>query len=75
MNRNEELIKKLKEIAEVSFRLYDLEKANKYLRLSKGAKRLAELAEEGISADESCCNSSERWSACVRGKILNHIGK
>lgn len=74
MNRNEELIKKLKEIVEVSFRLYDLKKADKYLRLSKGAKRLAELAEEGISADEAAATLLKE-GLMVSAETINHFGQ
>lgn len=74
MNRNEELIKKLKEIAEVSFRLYDLEKLDKYLRLSKSAERLAELAEEGISADEAATTLLKE-GLIVSAETINHLGQ
>lgn len=74
MNRNEELIKKLKEIADVSFRLYDLEKLDKYLRLSKGAERLAELAKERISADEAA-SILLREGVTVSVETINHFGQ
>lgn len=50
---NKELIRLLKKIAEVSGKLYSTTLQDKDLRLSEGAKRLTELAEEGISAEEA----------------------
>ena len=50
---NKELIRLLKKIAEVSGKLYSTTVQDKDLRLSEGAKRLTELAEEGISAEEA----------------------
>ncbi len=49
---NKELIRLLREIAEVSGRLYSTIQ-DKDLGLCKGAKRLAELEEEGVSAEEA----------------------
>ena len=50
---NKELIRLLKKIAEVSGKLYSTTLQDKDLRLSEGAKRLTELAEDGISAEEA----------------------
>lgn len=50
---NKELIRLLRKIAEVSGKLYSTTLQDKDLRLSEGAKRLTELAEEGISAEEA----------------------
>lgn len=50
MNKNKELIRLLREIAEISGKLYSNTLQDKDLRLSKGAKR---LAEEGASTDEA----------------------
>lgn len=50
---NKELIRLLKKIAEVPGKLYSTTLQDKDLRLSEGAKRLTELAEEGISAEEA----------------------
>lgn len=50
---NKELIRLLRKIAEVSGKLYSTTLQDKDLRVYKGAKRLAELAEEGASAEEA----------------------
>lgn len=50
---NKELIRLLREIEEVSGKLYSNTLQDKDLRVYKGAKRLAELAEKGISAEEA----------------------
>lgn len=50
---NKELIRLLRKIAEVSGKLYSTTLQDKDLRVCKGAKRLAELVEEGISAEEA----------------------
>ena len=50
---NKELIRLLRKIAEVSGKLYSTTVQDKDLRVCKGAKRLAELAEEGASAEEA----------------------
>lgn len=50
---NKELIRLLRKIAEVSGKLYSTMLQDKDLRLSEGAKRLTELAEEGASAEEA----------------------
>lgn len=50
---NKELIRLLREIEEVSGKLYSNTSQGKDLRVCKGAKRLAELAEEGASAEEA----------------------
>lgn len=50
---NKELIRLLREIAEVSGKLYSNTSQGKDLRVYKGTKRLAELAEEGVSAEEA----------------------
>lgn len=50
---NKELIRLLRKIAEVSGKLYSTTLQDKDLRVCKGAKRLAELAEEGVSAEEA----------------------
>lgn len=50
---NKELIRLLRKIAEVSGKLYSTTLQDKDLRVCKGAKRLAELAEEGASAEEA----------------------
>lgn len=50
---NKELIRLLREIAEVSGKLYSNTSQGKDLRVYKGTKRLAELAEEGASAEEA----------------------
>ena len=48
-----ELVGLLRKIAEVSGKLYSTTLQDKDLRVCKGAKRLAELAEEGVSAEEA----------------------
>ena len=50
---NKELIRLLREIAEVSGKLYSNTSQGKDLRVYTGTKRLAELAEEGVSAEEA----------------------
>ena len=50
---SKELIRLLRKIAEVSGKLYSTTLQDKDLRVCKGAKRLAELAEEGASAEEA----------------------
>lgn len=50
---NKELIRLLREIEEVSGKLYSNTSQGKDLRVYKGTKRLAELAEEGVSAEEA----------------------
>ena len=50
---NKELIRLLRKIAEESGKLYSTTLQDKDLRLSEGAKRLTELAEEGASAEEA----------------------
>lgn len=50
---NKELIRLLREIEEVSGKLYSNTSQGKDLRVYKGTKRLAELAEEGASAEEA----------------------
>ena len=50
---SKELVRLLRKIAEVSGKLYSTTLQDKDLRVCKGAKRLAELAEEGVSADEA----------------------
>lgn len=50
---NKELIRLLREIEEMSGKLYSNTSQDKDLRVCKGAKRLAELAEEGVSAEEA----------------------
>ena len=50
---NKELIRLLRKIAEVSGKLYSTTLQDKDLRVCKGAKRLAELAEEEASAEEA----------------------
>lgn len=50
---NKELIRLLRKIAEVSGKLYSTTLQDKDLRVYKGAKRLAELAEEGASEEEA----------------------
>lgn len=50
---NKELVRLLREIAEMSGKLYSNTLQDKDLRVCKGAKRLAELAEEGVSAEEA----------------------
>ena len=50
---NKELIRLLREIAEVSGKLYSNTSQGKDLRVYKGTKRLAELAEEGASSEEA----------------------
>ena len=49
----EELVRLLREIEEMSGKLYSNTSQDKDLRVCKGAKRLAELVEEGISAEEA----------------------
>lgn len=49
---SKELVRLLRKIAEVSGKLYSTTLQDKDLRVCKGAKRLAELAEEGVSAEE-----------------------
>ena len=50
---NKELIRLLREIEEVSGKLYSNTSQGKDLRVYKGTTRLAELAEEGASAEEA----------------------
>ena len=50
---SKELVRLLREIEEVSGKLYSNTLQDKDLRVYKGAKRLAELAEEGASAEEA----------------------
>lgn len=50
---SKELVRLLRELKEVSGKLYSNTLQDKDLRVYKGAKRLAELAEEGISAEEA----------------------
>lgn len=50
---SKELVRLLRKIAEVSGKLYSTTLQDKDLRACKGAKRLAELAEEGASAEEA----------------------
>lgn len=50
---SKELVRLLRKIAEVSGKLYSTTLQDKDLRVCKGAKRLAELAEEGVSAEEA----------------------
>lgn len=50
---SKELVRLLRKIAEVSGKLYSTTLQDKDLRVCKGAKRLAELAEEGASAEEA----------------------
>lgn len=50
---SKELVRLLREIAEVSGKLYSNTSQGKDLRVYKGTKRLAELAEEGVSAEEA----------------------
>lgn len=50
---SKELVRLLREIEEVSGKLYSNTLQDKDLRVYKGAKRLAELAEKGISAEEA----------------------
>ena len=50
---SKELVRLLRELKEVSGKLYSNTLQDKDLRIYKGAKRLAELAEEGISAEEA----------------------
>lgn len=50
---NKELVRLLREIAEMSGKLYSNTLQDKDLRVCKGAKRLAELAEERVSAEEA----------------------
>lgn len=50
---NKELIRLLREIEEMSGKLYSNTSQDKDLRVCKGAKRLAELAEKGASAEEA----------------------
>ena len=48
---SKELVRLLREIEEMSGKLYSNTSQDKDLRVCKGAKRLAELVEEGISAE------------------------
>ena len=50
---SKELVRLLREIEEMSGKLYSNTSQDKDLRVCKGAKRLAELAEEGVSAEEA----------------------
>lgn len=50
---NKELIRLLRKIEEMSGKLYSNTLQDKDLRVCKGAKRLAELAKEGVSAEEA----------------------
>lgn len=50
---SKELVRLLRELKEVSGKLYSNTLQDKDLRVYKGAKRLAELSEEGISAEEA----------------------
>ena len=50
---SKELVRLLRELKEVSGKLYSNTLQDKDLRVYKEAKRLAELAEEGISAEEA----------------------
>lgn len=50
---SKELVRLLRELKEVSGKLYSNTLQDKDLRVYKGAKRLAELAEKGISAKEA----------------------
>ena len=50
---SKELVRLLRKIAEVSGKLYSTTLQDKDLRVCKGAKRLAELAEKGTSAEET----------------------
>ena len=50
---NKELVRLLREIEEVSGKLYSTTLQDKDLRLSEGAKRLTELAEEWASEEEA----------------------
>ena len=50
---SKELVRLLRKIAEVSGKLYSTTLQDKDLRVCKGAKRLAELGEEGVSAEEA----------------------
>lgn len=50
---SKELVRLLRKIAKVSGKLYSTTLQDKDLRVCKGAKRLAELAEEGVSAEEA----------------------
>ena len=50
---SKELVRLLRELKEVSGKLYSNTLQDKDLRVYKGAKRLAELAEEGISTEEA----------------------
>lgn len=50
---SKELVRLLREIEEMSGKLYSNTSQDKDLRVYKGAKRLAKLVEEGISAEEA----------------------
>lgn len=50
---SKELVRLLREIEEMSGKLYSNTSQDKDLRVCKGAKRLAELVEEGVSAEEA----------------------
>lgn len=50
---SKELVRLLRELKEVSGKLYSNTLQDKDLRVYKGAKRLAELAEKGTSAEEA----------------------
>ena len=50
---SKELVRLLRKIAEVSGKLYSTTLQDKDLKVCKGAKRLAELAEKGKSAEEA----------------------
>lgn len=50
---SKELVRLLREIEEMSGKLYSNTSQGKDLRVYKGTKRLAELAEEGVSAEEA----------------------
>lgn len=74
MNKNKELVRLLREIEEVLGKLYSNTLQDKDLRLSKGAKR---LAEEGASVDEAVealkkeglvLSAEERFQGSVENK-------
>lgn len=50
---SKKLVRLLRKIKEVSGKLYSNTLQDKDLRVCKGAKRLAELVEEGVSAEEA----------------------
>lgn len=53
MNKNKELVRLVRETEEVLGKLYSNTLQDKDLRVYKGAKRLAEQAEEGASTDDA----------------------